>query len=327
MATNRTAQVLTLRPPAWDWSAFAEGSLALEPPDVWEDAPPSPRLALLQGRASECVFAGGRDIGYGAAHALAPSRAGAPHVEGPSFGETKNPAYSRTGRGLDRAHRHVSAHSLRQQRLVSAHADAPRARESVPAGRSAAPAGRRAARVAPPAAPDRAGPRYRDRLPRHRRRRACDGAGRRARQTRAFSSGSRASSSAATGTACPTTARRRDWPEHGVARRGRSCGHRHLLASRRDDRRDHAADAPRPDLRIADRHPADERARTRRARHAPPAGSGADGRARPSQRRSRRSARSSTSRTVEQQALARYTQDAGNHVSFEIHPAASLATP
>jgi len=30
---------------------------------------------------------------------------------------------------------------------------------------------------------------------------------------------------------------------------------------------------------------------------------------------------------VEQQALARYTQDAGNHVSFEIHPAASLATP
>ena len=30
---------------------------------------------------------------------------------------------------------------------------------------------------------------------------------------------------------------------------------------------------------------------------------------------------------VEQQALARYTQDAGNHVSFEIHPAATLATP
>ena len=29
---------------------------------------------------------------------------------------------------------------------------------------------------------------------------------------------------------------------------------------------------------------------------------------------------------VEQQALARYTQDAGNHVSFEIHPAATLAT-
>ncbi len=139
------------------------------------------RAAVAAARAPtrpciRCVFAGGRDIGYGAAHALAPPRAGAPHVEGPSFGETKNPAYSRTGRGLDRAHRHVSAHSLRQQRLVSAHADAPGARESVPAGRSAAPAGRRAARIAPPAAPDRAGPRHRDRLPRHRRRRACDGA-------------------------------------------------------------------------------------------------------------------------------------------------------
>jgi murein DD-endopeptidase MepM/ murein hydrolase activator NlpD len=30
---------------------------------------------------------------------------------------------------------------------------------------------------------------------------------------------------------------------------------------------------------------------------------------------------------VERQALARYTQDAGNHVSTEIHPAASLALP
>ena len=30
---------------------------------------------------------------------------------------------------------------------------------------------------------------------------------------------------------------------------------------------------------------------------------------------------------VEQQALARYTQDAGNHVSIEVHPAATLAIP
>jgi hypothetical protein len=30
---------------------------------------------------------------------------------------------------------------------------------------------------------------------------------------------------------------------------------------------------------------------------------------------------------VEQQALARYTQDAGNHVSIEIHPAATLSIP
>jgi hypothetical protein len=30
---------------------------------------------------------------------------------------------------------------------------------------------------------------------------------------------------------------------------------------------------------------------------------------------------------VEQQALARYTQDAGNHVSIELHPAAALAVP
>ncbi len=30
---------------------------------------------------------------------------------------------------------------------------------------------------------------------------------------------------------------------------------------------------------------------------------------------------------VEHQALARYTQDAGNHVAIEIHPAASLSLP
>jgi hypothetical protein len=30
---------------------------------------------------------------------------------------------------------------------------------------------------------------------------------------------------------------------------------------------------------------------------------------------------------VERQALARYTQDAGNHVSVEVRPAATLAIP
>jgi hypothetical protein len=30
---------------------------------------------------------------------------------------------------------------------------------------------------------------------------------------------------------------------------------------------------------------------------------------------------------VEQQALARYTQDAGNHVAIQVHPAASLSVP
>jgi hypothetical protein len=30
---------------------------------------------------------------------------------------------------------------------------------------------------------------------------------------------------------------------------------------------------------------------------------------------------------AERQALARYTQDAGNHVSLEVHPAATLAIP
>ena len=30
---------------------------------------------------------------------------------------------------------------------------------------------------------------------------------------------------------------------------------------------------------------------------------------------------------VEQQALARYTKDAGNHVSIEVRPAATLALP
>jgi hypothetical protein len=29
----------------------------------------------------------------------------------------------------------------------------------------------------------------------------------------------------------------------------------------------------------------------------------------------------------ERQALARYTQDAGNHVTIEVHPAATLALP
>jgi hypothetical protein len=31
--------------------------------------------------------------------------------------------------------------------------------------------------------------------------------------------------------------------------------------------------------------------------------------------------------TLERQALARYTQDAGNHVSIEVHPAATTALP
>jgi len=30
---------------------------------------------------------------------------------------------------------------------------------------------------------------------------------------------------------------------------------------------------------------------------------------------------------VEEQALARYTQDAGNHVEIEVRPTAALATP
>jgi hypothetical protein len=30
---------------------------------------------------------------------------------------------------------------------------------------------------------------------------------------------------------------------------------------------------------------------------------------------------------VEDQALARYTQDAGNHVEIEVQPAAALSTP
>ena len=168
-----------------------------------------------------CVFAGGRNIGYGAAHAFAPPRAGAPHVEGSSLGETKNPAYSRSGRGLDRAHRHVSAHSLRKQRLVAAHADSPCAGEPVPTGRSAAPAGRRAARIASAAAPDRAGPRDRDRLPRDRRRRARDGA--------RGAAGERGPPAADRGQALRRQraravvlhARWREWPEHCVARRGR----------------------------------------------------------------------------------------------------------
>jgi hypothetical protein len=44
------------RPPAWDWAAFEDGALALKPAEVWEETPPSPRLALLQGRASAAAL-------------------------------------------------------------------------------------------------------------------------------------------------------------------------------------------------------------------------------------------------------------------------------
>ena len=37
--------------------------------------------------------------------------------------------------------------------------------------------------------------------------------------------------------------------------------------------------------------------------------------------------RISTSPGVEKQALAKYTQDAGNHVSIELRPAATLTFP
>ena len=43
--------------------------------------------------------------------------------------------------------------------------------------------------------------------------------------------------------------------------------------------------------------------------------------------RERRSAASSTSREVETSALARYTQDSGQHVQIEVHPAANLSLP
>jgi hypothetical protein len=48
--------VVTFRPPAWDWSAFEDGSLALDLDVAWEETPPSPRLALLQSRASGALL-------------------------------------------------------------------------------------------------------------------------------------------------------------------------------------------------------------------------------------------------------------------------------
>ena len=64
-----------------------------------------------------------------------------------------------------------------------------------------------------------------------------------------------------------------------------------------------------------------------RVGHEPAARPGARGRLRASSPRARGSAPCSTSPRVERQALARYTQDSGNHVAVQVKPAATLAVP
>ena len=187
-----------------------------------------------RGNSARC----GR-IGYGAAHAPAPRpRAGAPHIEGSSRGETTSPANRRFDRDFDRAPRYVPAHRLRL-RLARADADPARTGQPAPAGRPAAPAGRRA-----PAA--RSGCSCRSTRAASRRSATTPSATEHsrssrsaARRTRACSAASPASSSAAAGTASPTTCSAATRARDGGARRRGRAGHGRLLARRRDDRRHH----------------------------------------------------------------------------------------
>ena len=108
-------------------------------------------------------------------------------------------------------------------------------------------------------------------------------------------------------------------------RRRRGCRDRRLLAGRRDDRRDRRRRPERRDVRIAHRHPAVGRTVARRL--------GLARARRPVARRSARRSPPPGSKLgsvvdfthAERQALARYTNDAGNHVVVEVHPSATLA--
>ena len=183
---------------------------------------------------------------------------------------------------VDRARRHVSAHRLRRAAaLVAAHADAPcaaRTGSCRPVSRA-----RRSSRCADrsAAAPDRARPRDRDRLPRGRRRRAR--AGRRsARQAnegllqRIAAQALRRQRARARRTTCSAAA---SGPSTASLDVVAPSGTDVYSPGRRDDRRDHAADTPRPDA-TGRGSTSSRRARPSLvvSRHAPPPRSGADGR-------------------------------------------------
>ena len=113
-------------------------------------------------------------------------------------------------------------------------------------------------------------------------------------------------------------------PGTSVLSVGAAPGHRRLLARRRHGRRDHRLRALEPDLRRADRHQAARGAVRRRLADAPPGRPGADRRLeRPEGALKVGVIVDLTS--VERQALARYTQDAGNNVSVSVRPAALLS--
>ena len=195
------------------------------------------------------------------------------------------------------------------------------------AGGPAEPGRRRDAGEPPAAPPDRAEPRDGDRLPRRRRGDAAALAGRPPGQRRLLRAPLPRRLRRPQGRAHLLPARRRRGRVDGRARRRRRAGNRRLLAGRRDDRRDHALRPERPPVRRADRHPADVGA-VRRRRRSRTCG--------PTRRSSSAPAVvASGSRLgtvldvsgVERQALARYTQDSGNHVAVQVKPAATLAVP
>ena len=200
----------------------------------------------------------------------------------------------------------------------------PRAPRPPPAGRSAAAGDRRPPRRAASPAAGESVARDGDRLPGRQRGSAGavaarDTGERGAPEARAALGGRRFLRTAAL---VPAAGRRRAGLV--VDRHRRRGRHRCVRAGRRHDRRDRRRRAERPRLRLAHRHPADGRALARRV--------GLHVRVDPSLvvGSSVTSAGSKLGTVVdftqaERQALARYTNDSGNHVVIEVHPSATLS--
>src|SRR4029079_15300770 len=49
-ADDRTAEVVHLRPPSWDWHWAEDGNLALDRHELWEEPLEDPRIPLSQTR-------------------------------------------------------------------------------------------------------------------------------------------------------------------------------------------------------------------------------------------------------------------------------------
>ena len=236
---HRTAQVVSIRPPEWDWSAFEDGALALDRYELWEESEPSPRLAVLRGRAGDAAM---QDADASVTVPDMPS----PRTPGQARRTSKARAAARRRArriaGLIAVsiarRRHDCPHCLRL-RLVCADPDQGRARRSAPAGGQPRPQV-----VALYGS-------LRLQLP------STRAASPRSGTTPSVAGRSRSTRSAARPTkGCFTRMARRLFgggrtdssyyllgggrgPEHGGARRGRGPGHGRLLAGGRDGRRHH----------------------------------------------------------------------------------------